>query len=56
MIFRIDDKSLSEPAKKTLLEVLRVSKGAHMTDIDMRINGEDKRFEADWIKYIEILE
>ena len=25
-------------------------RGAHMIDIIIRINGEDKKYEADWIK------
>lgn len=27
-------------------------KHAHWTDIDMRINGQNERFQADWIKHM----
>jgi len=45
-------KSLSEPARAALADVIELAKHAHMTDVMLRVNGDWKRFEADWIKYL----
>jgi hypothetical protein len=31
------------------------ARGAHWTNIDMRINGANEHFEADWIKHMLVL-
>lgn len=53
MKYIIDTENLSQPALETMIHTINLSRQAHMTNVDMRINGENKIFEADWIKYLE---
>lgn len=49
----LDPANVNEIVLTSMLECLKASKGAHFTNIEMRINGEDRRYEADWLKYLE---
>lgn len=49
----LDPANVNEIVLASMLDVLKKSKGAHYTNIEMRINGEDVQFEADWLKYLE---
>lgn len=42
---------LNEPQMETLREIRRLLDGMHHADLTIRINGEDREFQADWIRY-----
>lgn len=44
---RINDLQIT-----SIRRLIARAKGAHMTDIDMRINGQNERHEADWLKHM----
>lgn len=52
MKFEIPDHCLNKLQKQSLDELLRVARGMHYANIVVRINGENRVFEADWIKSI----
>jgi hypothetical protein len=33
-------------------KLVQVCKQAHYVDVDVRINGENRRYQADWIKHL----
>lgn len=40
---------------KSLNDLIRRAKWCSICDVDLRENGQNKRFEADWLKYMEPL-
>lgn len=44
------EEKLNEPQRQTLKGIRRLLPGAHFVDIKIRINGQDKWFEADFLK------
>lgn len=44
---------INEFQAKTLDDTIKQSKHAHMTDVDIRINGQNIIREADWIKHLK---
>lgn len=36
----------------TMLETLQAARSARMADIQLRIEGEWKRYQADWLRYL----
>jgi len=48
----IDDKSINHLQIKTIQRLIERSNHAHMTDIKLRINGQDEWYEGDWIKHM----
>lgn len=54
MRLTISDDSINDLVRDTLKETIKLAKHAHFTDVWVRIGGEDRRMEADWIKYLEI--
>lgn len=42
--------SLNGPQKETLEKLKRLVPMAHHVDIQLRINGRDEAYEADWLK------
>lgn len=56
MKITIDADTLNEPMRDGLERVIREAKQAHYTNVRIRINGEWREYEADWIKYIKINE
>ena len=53
MEFYLKDESINDIVRDSMLDVIKLARQAHFTDIHMRINGEWRRFEADWIKHLE---
>lgn len=54
--FWLDDSDISEIVRDSLIKNIETAKHGHMTDIEIRINGEWRRFEADWVKYLKRVE
>lgn len=54
--FVLDSDKLSELALKGLRDAIRLAKQAHTTDLELRINAQDVRKQADWVKYLEEVE
>ena len=48
----IDDKSINHLQIKTIQRLIERANHAHMTDIKLRINGQDEWYEGDWIKHM----
>lgn len=42
--------------QESLLDLVRLCKGAHFTNVRIRINGEWREVEADWIKHLQPVE
>lgn len=55
-LFILDASKLSELALKGLRESIRLAKQAHTTDLKIRVNAQEVRKEADWVKYLEEVE
>jgi hypothetical protein len=51
--FILDSDKLTESALKGLQESIRLAKQAHTTDLELRVNAQDVRKQADWVKYLE---
>lgn len=49
-------KHLNDIVQESLREQVGMASAGHMCDILIRVNGEWKRFEADWIKYLKPIE
>lgn len=41
--------NLNEPQMQTIRELLKLLPSAHEVDVTVRIDGQDKWFEADWL-------
>tara|TARA_Y100000310_G_C20666707_1_gene807931 strand:+ start:1228 stop:1587 length:360 start_codon:yes stop_codon:yes gene_type:complete len=54
MKFHIDEIHLTDHLKEQIHQTIKRVGGAHMTDIDIRINGTNERREGDWIKHLQI--
>ena len=55
MRFEIPDECVNELQRRSIVKLIDRLKHAHMTDvvIQSRINGQDKIFEADWLKHLK---
>ena len=51
--FLLDTANVNEIVLASILKVLKRSRGAHFTNITMRISGKDEEYEVDWLKYLE---
>jgi hypothetical protein len=47
------EPALNELQVATIRKLIEKAKHAHTTDIVMRINGQEHRFEADWLKHLQ---
>lgn len=56
MKFVLDSENLSGLALDSLKRLIQQAKWSHTADVVLRCNGEDQRFEADWIKYLKEFE
>ena len=54
MKITIDDRNLNESMRESMIKTIQIAKRAHFTNIKIKINGEWKEFEADWVKHIQI--
>ncbi len=48
----IDDKNINHLQIKTIQRLIERAHHAHMTDIKLRINGQDEWYEGDWLKHM----
>ena len=49
----ITDESINSLQVASIQRVIDRLKYAHHTDLCLRINGQDERFEADWVKHLQ---
>lgn len=54
-ILRVPKRCINDMVQRHMLENLKRAKQARSADIVLRINGEDVRVEADWLKYVEVV-
>lgn len=54
MVINIPEKHLNELQQESINNLIRDAKGMHYATILMRINGEDRTFQVDWLKYASI--
>lgn len=45
--------AINELQQDSIKELVEAAKRAHFCDVVLRIQGEDVRFEADWLKWLE---
>lgn len=50
--FVLRTDAINDLQLNSMRRVIRRANQAHMTDIDMRINGKNERSEADWLKHL----
>lgn len=55
MRMKIDDENLNDLQRASIHKLIETAKGAHITDIHMRLHGKDVVVEADWLKHIEVM-
>ena len=48
----ITDEKINSLQVDSIQRLIDRAKRAHMTDIKLRINGQDEWFEADWLKHL----
>lgn len=51
MHFVLRTDAINDLQVDSMRRVIARARQAHMTDIDMRINGKNERSEADWLKH-----
>ena len=56
MQLSIDDQSINDLVREGLRKAIDLAQQAHYTDLIIRVNGEDLRVQADWLKYLRIEE
>ena len=44
---------INELQQASIEKLVALCTGAHMVDVIVRYEGEDRRFQADWIKHLE---
>ncbi len=54
MILEIPDERLNEPMRRWLKRLLDRAQHANYVNVTVRRSGRDEKFEADWIKHLEI--
>lgn len=52
--FVITDENINALQIESIRQLIQRAKRAHMTDIKLRINGQDEWLEADWIKHLRL--
>ena len=45
--------AINELQQSSMEKMMRLCPGSHHIDVIVRYEGQDKRFEADWIKHLE---
>lgn len=43
---------LNDPQRESVQKLIPVLWAAHYTDIIVRVNGEDRRYQGDWLKHL----
>jgi hypothetical protein len=51
--FVLESEHINGIQADTIRKLIQKAKGAHTTDIVMRINGQEHRFQADWLKWLQ---
>ena len=51
--FEMDLSKINELQLKSLRLAIQRAKHAHHTDLNLRINGADEFYEADWLKHLD---
>jgi hypothetical protein len=54
IVLKLKCSNVNEIMIQDMKDTIRRCKGAHYTNVLQRINGEDRQYAADWIKYLEI--
>lgn len=56
MTLELPDDQINELQRASIERLIEVLASAHYTDlvVESRINGENRRFQADWIKHLKI--
>ena len=52
----LDEKYINEIVKNSLKDTINKAKQSHMVDVILRLNGQNLRMEADWVKYMKQIE
>lgn len=55
MNLKIDEKHLNDVMRQGIAILIGRARGAHYTNAQVRINGQDELHEADWIKHLKIV-
>lgn len=53
LTFTLDSGHINQMQIESLRGAIAKSKRAHHTDIQMRVNGQDVTFQADWLKHLK---
>lgn len=51
--WRLSWEKINYLQEASIEELTRLAKQAHHVDVCVRINGEDRWFEIDWLKHLE---
>lgn len=51
LTYTIDTGHINQMQLESMRAAIKASRGAHHTDICMRINGQDRTWQADWLKH-----
>ena len=56
MRLTIDAASINDLQRASIKSLIARAKGAHYTNVHLRINGRDEVVAADWIKHLRVEE
>lgn len=56
MLLIIDDNAINALVRNGMKKTIELAKHAHYTDVEIRVEGQNKRYEADWIKHLQVCE
>lgn len=56
MKFEISDNSVTQSTVESLSKLMQLCHGGGMVDVIVRRDAKETRFQADWIKYMRVLE
>lgn len=53
--WKLDGRHINDLVSDSIRRMVRKAKGTSIVDVVLvfRVNGEEQRFEADWVKYLE---
>lgn len=53
--WRLDGRHINDMVSDSIRKMVGKAKGTSVVDVVLvyRVNGEEERYEADWVKYLE---
>lgn len=56
VVFAIPLSKINDIQLESMCRAIKRCRGAHFTDLKIRINGQDEHYQADWFKHMLVIE